>query len=96
MILIGYGSSTEILANHRLGGLHSIVRDQVLGHHEGPVETGDLAYRGTIPRNLIEGLNDPSIQSLLNVPAQRVWVGPHQHAVLYPVRNRTVYNLVLL
>lgn len=35
---------------------------------------------------------DPSLQD----SALRAWVGPRQHAVLYPVRNKTVFNLVLL
>lgn len=79
-------------SNGQLLGLRSVVRDFVLGYHEEPTETGDLAYRATIPRERIEALQDPFLQE----SALRGWIGPHQHAVLYPVRNKTVFNLVLL
>ncbi|KAL1981392.1 hypothetical protein VTN96DRAFT_2735 [Rasamsonia emersonii] len=72
-------------------GLRSVVRSKVLGYESPPVETGDLAYRATIPRSRVEDL-DPSLQD----SALRAWLGPRQHAVLYPVRNKTVFNLVLL
>ena len=40
----------------------------------------------------IEALQDP----FLKESALRGWIGPRQHAVLYPVRKKTVFNLVLL
>ncbi|KAL1965536.1 hypothetical protein VTN77DRAFT_5619 [Rasamsonia byssochlamydoides] len=71
-------------------GIRLVVRDHVLGYHRPPVETGDLAYRATIPRSWVEAL-DPFLQD----SALRAWIGPRQHAILYPVRNKTVFNLVL-
>lgn len=73
-------------------GLRSVVRDEVLGYHQEPTETGDLAYRATIPGELVEAINDPFLEE----SSLRAWIGPHQHAVLYPVRNKQCYNLVLL
>ncbi|RJE21241.1 FAD binding domain protein [Aspergillus sclerotialis] len=73
-------------------GLRSVVRDEVLGYHQEPTETGDLAYRATITGELVEAINDPFLEK----SALRAWIGPHQHAVLYPVRNKLCYNLVLL
>ncbi|KAJ5818913.1 Salicylate hydroxylase [Penicillium riverlandense] len=73
-------------------GLRSVVRDEILGYHIEPVETGDLAYRATIPKERVEALNEPFLQE----PSLRAWVGPRQHAVLYPVRNSATFNLVLL
>lgn len=29
-------------------------------------------------------------------PSLRCWLGPYQHAVLYPVRGGSTYNLVLV
>lgn len=69
-----------------------MVRDEVLGYHKEPSETGDLAYRATIPRERIEEIQEPFLEE----SALRGWIGPHQHAVLYPVRNKACFNLVLL
>lgn len=69
-----------------------MVRDEVLGYHKEPTEIGDLAYRATIPRERVEEIKNPSLKE----SAVRAWIGPHMHAVMYPVRNKTCFNLVLL
>lgn len=61
-----------------------------------PSETGDLAYRGTFTREQLKALNDTRINEILDESSQSVWLGPSQHAVFYPLRNKTEYNLVLL
>ena len=76
-------------------GLRSYVRDYVLGYHVDPEPTGDMAYRVTIPRERIEALEDPYWTSALDVPVARNWWGPDSHAVFYPLRNKTVWNVVL-
>ena len=55
-----------------------------------------MAYRMTIPRERIEQLNDPYWTPSLQKNISRNWWGPDSHAVFYPVRNKTVWNLVLL
>ena len=77
-------------------GLWSSTRDQLLGDSAAPQETGDLAYRATIPREQAEALNDSSLTTLLEDRALNVWVAPQKHVVLYPIRNMTEYNMVLL
>ncbi|KAJ5645957.1 hypothetical protein N7490_002329 [Penicillium lividum] len=72
-------------------GLRSVVRDEVLGYHIGPSDTGDLAYRATFPKERVEALDESLIE-----PSLRCWLGPYQHAVLYPVRGGSTYNLVLV
>ncbi|KAJ5923895.1 hypothetical protein N7466_008082 [Penicillium verhagenii] len=72
-------------------GLRSVVRDEVLGYHVDPSDTGDLAYRATFPKERVEALDKSLIE-----PSLRCWLGPRQHAVLYPVRSGSTYNLVLV
>lgn len=71
--------------------MRSVVRDEVLGYHVDPSDTGDLAYRATFPKDRVEALDSSLVE-----PSLRCWLGPEIHAVLYPVRNGNVYNLVLL
>ena len=77
-------------------GLRSTMRERVLGRPDPPVETGDLAYRATIPVEKIVALNDPKVNEHIKEISSSTWYGPNSHAVLYPVRNGQVWNLVLL
>ncbi|KAJ5925068.1 Salicylate hydroxylase [Penicillium verhagenii] len=52
-------------------GLRSVVRDEVLGYHVGPSDTGDLAYRATFPKERVEALDESLIE-----PSLRCWLGP--------------------
>jgi len=76
-------------------GLHSVVRGAVLGRQVTPQETGDLAYRATIPRARVEELKNPTLDGMLKRQEVRLWWGNSCHAVLYPVRHSSVFNLVL-
>lgn len=68
----------------------------MLGHPFQPSETGDLAYRGTFTRSQLMALRNPRIDEMLDQSNIQVWMGPGRHAVFYPLRNHTEYNLVLL
>jgi len=72
------------------------MREIVLGRPMPPVETGDLAYRGTFTRDQLESFNDEGINALIQKTNVQVWLGPNRHAVFYPLRNNTEFNLVLL
>ena len=61
-----------------------------------PLETGDLAYRGTFSLHELTALNDPEVEKLVAASDVQVWMGPEKHVVFYPVRNKTEFNLVLL
>jgi salicylate hydroxylase len=77
-------------------GLRSSVRTAVLGYVKEPEESGDLAYRITIPRELLEGEKDPLIGSVINENASVIWWGPGFHVVLYAVRHAKIINMVLM
>ncbi|KIW09876.1 hypothetical protein PV08_11977 [Exophiala spinifera] len=77
-------------------GLWSGVREFVLGRPFPPVETGDLAYRGTFTREQLKSFKNERIDELMEAENVQVWLGPGRHAVFYPLRNKTEYNLVLL
>ncbi|KAI1643299.1 putative salicylate hydroxylase [Daldinia loculata] len=77
-------------------GLWSLTREIVLGRPFPPTETGDLAYRGTFTREQLRGLKNERMDKLLEQSNIQVWLGPGRHAVFYPLRNHTEYNLVLI
>ncbi|KAF2478268.1 putative salicylate hydroxylase [Lindgomyces ingoldianus] len=77
-------------------GLWSTIREQLLTHPSPPLETGDLAYRGTFSREALTSLNDPSINHLIEQPVCTLWLGGSSHAVFYPLRNGQEFNLVLI
>ena len=54
-------------------GLRSEVRTSVLGHVKEPEESGDLAYRITIPRELLENNPDPFVRDVINGKINAVW-----------------------
>lgn len=73
-----------------------MLREYVLDRPFPPQETGDLAYRGTFTRAQLQAFNDQRINELMEASNVQVWLGPDRHAVFYPLRNHTEYNLVLL
>ncbi|RFU80700.1 hypothetical protein TARUN_1524 [Trichoderma arundinaceum] len=77
-------------------GLWSVLRNHVLGRPSLPIETGDLAYRGTFTRSQLQELKDDRVTELLSDSNIQVWLGPEAHVVFYPVRNKDEFNLVLL
>ncbi|KAI9041063.1 putative salicylate hydroxylase [Aspergillus affinis] len=77
-------------------GLWSTVRNAILNRPSPPIETGDLAYRATFSRTQLEDLNDSKINELCSKTTVTAWFGPKNHAVFYPIRGGTEFNLVLL
>jgi salicylate hydroxylase len=77
-------------------GLWSAVRPLLLNSPSPPVETGDLAYRGTFTREQLLALGDSRIEELCSRNEVNCWIGPGRHCVFYPVRGGSSFNLVLL
>lgn len=77
-------------------GLYSVCRDQLLGSPSPAVETGDLAYRATLPLDCLKALGDPRIDELCTQRHVTVWLGPSRHATFWPVRGGREFNLTLL
>jgi hypothetical protein len=65
-------------------GLNSTVRPLVVDDELQP--TGDVAYRGAVPLELVERHCD--------LDAVVVWIGPGMHFVQYPLRRGELYNQV--
>ena len=77
-------------------GLWSMCREYVLEQLAPPTETGSLAFRGTFSREQLSSFQDPKVEELMNASNIQNWLGPDQHAVFYPLRDHTEYNLVLI
>lgn len=67
-------------------GLKSNIRK--LFSDDQPVNSGYVAYRGTIP--ITEVSNDTSLDDVI------MWIGPNLHLVQYPVRRGELYNQVVV
>lgn len=67
-------------------GIKSVVRRHVLGD-DGPVYTGQLAWRCTVPTERIP-------KELRTDLVSTIWCGPRNHAVTYYLRSGTVTNFV--
>ena len=76
-------------------GLRSVIRETVLGFEFTASASGDMAYRITIPRERVEKLDHPFWNDAIVNVSPRIWIGPFCHAILYPVRNKTIWNVVL-
>lgn len=79
-----YSSRALIAAD----GLHSITRRMLLEDGE-PVDSGYVAYRGTVPIEVTDGVG-----GLREPDAMVIWVGPGLHLVQYPVRSGKLCNQV--
>lgn len=66
-------------------GIHSAVRDQMLGPDK-PEFTGCVAWRATAPVTALGNHAPP--------PTASVWVGPRRHAVTYLLRRGSLANFV--
>ncbi|SMY28061.1 unnamed protein product [Zymoseptoria tritici ST99CH_1A5] len=78
-------------------GIKSSVRAQIAAHHsykDHSTSTGDSAYRIMIPKEKLE--HDEYALKLLKENVGMRWMGPGGHIMAYPVKNNTVYNIVLL
>lgn len=78
-------------------GIKSDLRRQIAeahGHKDHSVPTGDAAYRILIPKEKLE--HDDYALELLKHDVGVRWMGPGGHIMAYPIKNNTVYNMVLL
>ncbi|RAH64856.1 FAD/NAD(P)-binding domain-containing protein [Aspergillus aculeatinus CBS 121060] len=78
-------------------GIKSDLRHQIASHHgvkDICQPTGDAAYRIMIPKDKLQG--DKRALELLNHNVGMRWMGPGGHIMAYPIKNNTVYNMVLL
>jgi salicylate hydroxylase len=66
-------------------GIHSVIRGDLFGLSTAEF-TGLVAWRGTIPIG--------RLPERLRTPTSAIWVGPHRHAVQYPLRRGELMNLV--
>ena len=64
-------------------GVHSVGRKSLLGQ-VAPYFTGHIAWRALVPNT-----ND-------HPDVARIYMGPKKHVVTYPIRDRSVLNLVLI
>jgi salicylate hydroxylase len=55
-----------------------------------------MAYRGTFTRQQLLAFNDDNINQLVEASNVQVWLGPGRHAVFYPLRDHSEFNLVLM
>lgn len=74
-------------------GLRSRCRDVFVPGGEGPMPTGDLAYRIVLH---VDDIDDAELRRWVRDVSVHFWVGPGAHAVGYSLRGGTVYNIVLL
>jgi salicylate hydroxylase len=74
-------------------GIKSAVRDLINGSPCSPTDTGDVAYRIIVDAQPL--LDDPATKSLVTEPWARHWIGPSCHAVGYPLRNGSLYNVII-
>jgi salicylate hydroxylase len=77
-------------------GLRSSVRTSLLGYVKEPEESGDLAYRVTIPVEELKDETDEFIRGIVDKKTNAIWWGQNMHVVLYSVRFEKVLNLVLM
>ncbi|KAM4068153.1 FAD binding domain-containing protein [Hirsutella rhossiliensis] len=78
-------------------GIRSAVRGHVAaaqGHSERLTPTGEAAYRMLIPRDKLA--THEKLLKLLNQNVAVRWIGPGGHAMGYPIRHHSAYNLVIL
>lgn len=90
------GDGREITADLIVAadGVFSGLRDLMLGRHDPPVKTGDLAYRVLLDTK--EMLKYPDLAELVREPQVNYWLGPDAHAVNYVLRRGQLFNMVLL
>jgi salicylate hydroxylase len=74
-------------------GLWSMCRSTLLGNHDPPQPTGDLAYRIVLN---IEQIQDRNLREMVQQQSCRYWAGPDSQAVAFSLRGGTVYNVALV
>ncbi|KAK5995251.1 FAD-dependent monooxygenase OpS4 [Cladobotryum mycophilum] len=75
-------------------GVHSSIRAAL--HPNIQVHTSSMiAYRCVLTIPQLAAASS-SLRNLLTAPMCRMWLGPRSHAVVYPLRQGTMLNLVLI
>jgi salicylate hydroxylase len=75
-------------------GIHSRLREVLVGHRISPTPTGDIAYRLLLRAEDV--LHDPELAPFVTDPQVTYWMGPQKHAVVYLIRKAQFLNMVLL
>lgn len=78
-------------------GIKSDLRHQMAEHHgvhDICQPTGDAAYRIMFPKEKMQG--DARARELLQQNVGMRWMGPGGHIMAYPIKNNSLYNMVLL
>lgn len=74
-------------------GIRSKVRRSVIGSDDIMPYSTNCAFRATVPAEVMR--SDPEISHLMNDINSNFWIGPKRHIVGYPIKNGTLYNLVM-
>ena len=93
-------------------GVHSLVRESVVGRLDLAQRTGDAAYRAVISTERMLSLSyeldaleqqegtqkgeGAQIRQLIETPEMTTWMGPGRHIMAYCIRAKQEYNLVML
>ncbi|RFU32274.1 hypothetical protein B7463_g4063, partial [Scytalidium lignicola] len=75
-------------------GVHSSLRNILVGRKDPAVRSGDMAYRLLVDSD--EMLKDPELRDFVLDPQVNYWIGPENHVVSYVLRGGKVFNMVLL
>ncbi|TQW01317.1 salicylate hydroxylase [Cordyceps javanica] len=78
-------------------GVKSQIRRQIMNSiscEDEPTPTGDAAYRLLIPRERV--INNPTALSMMDQNVGMRYMGPGGHIMAYPIRDNSLYNIVLL
>jgi len=85
LVLCSSGAVFEAGVAVGADGVHSLVRDWVIGGDE-PVYSGTSGFRGLVPVGLLPRLPDPG--------ALQFWMGPGAHLLHYPIDGGRVINFL--
>ncbi|KAF4547365.1 FAD-binding domain-containing protein 68 [Elsinoe fawcettii] len=101
VIMVGDGSDWAEKYFGDCGRIGSRVRTFVAGREVSPRVIGDVAYRLLLSRSELElEVGDDAshdLRPILDMSFKAwTWMGPKRHAMLYPLRNGNLYNLVVL
>ncbi|PYH89071.1 FAD/NAD(P)-binding domain-containing protein [Aspergillus ellipticus CBS 707.79] len=84
-------------------GIDSQVRDAVIQSSRSLDTTdedqsntaSEVVYHATISRKHLKAINDSRMDELWQRKSVTAWLGPEQHAIMYPVRRDEAFNLTL-
>ena len=87
--VLNFANDQAVKAHTVIGadGIKSTVRDEIFGDCQ-PEFTGVMAWRGLIPAD--------HVPELFVDPVSRVWTGPGRTFVTYPIRGKSMVNVVAM